>query len=88
MENNNSLRYKPDRLVNDFEADLEDMRKLYVLAVNSRLFWSDAEKIQFEEKWTDLVKKLVLRGNSDVLSSFRYQLAMDEEDEIAEREHV
>jgi hypothetical protein len=84
MENNNNLRYKHDRMV----SDLEDIRRLYVQAVNSRLFWSEVDKIQFEEKWTELVKKLVLSGNLDVLSSFRYRLAIEEEDEIGEKELV
>jgi hypothetical protein len=88
MENNNNLRYKHDRMVSDFEADLEDIRRLYVQAVNSRLFWSEVDKIQFEGKWTELVKKLVLSGNLDVLSSFRYRLAIEEEDEIGEKELV
>jgi hypothetical protein len=88
MENNNNLRYKHDRMVSDFEADLEDKRRLYVQAVNSRLFWSEVDKIQFEGKWTELVKKLVLSGNLDVLSSFRYRLAIEEEDEIGEKELV
>jgi hypothetical protein len=88
MENNNNLRYKHDRMVSDFEADLEDIRRLYVQAVNSRLFWSEVDKIQFEGKWTELIKKLVLSGNLDVLSSFRYRLAIEEEDEIGEKELV
>lgn len=75
-------------MVSDFETDLEDIRKLFAQAANSRLFWSGADKIQFEGEWTKLVKKLVLHGNLDILSSFRYRLAIDEEDEIEERDHV
>jgi hypothetical protein len=83
MENNNNLRYKPDRLVNDFEADLEKIRSLFLHAANSRDFWSGADKVVFTDDYTRLTQRFLSYGTS--LHGLRHRLVLDEEDETEER---
>jgi hypothetical protein len=83
MENNNTLRYKPDRWVSDFEADLE---RIYLEAVNSRDFWSGAEKIVFADNWTCLMQRLISRGTT--FHGFKHRLVLDEEEDEQEQEEI
>jgi hypothetical protein len=86
MENNNSLRYKPDRLVSAFETDLEKIRILFLHAANSGDFWSGADKVVFTDDYTRLMQRFLSYGTS--LHGLRHRLILDEEDEIGGREHT
>ena len=55
-DDNDSVGYKPDRVVSDFEVDFKKILRLYLEAVNARDFWSGAEKIVFADKWTCLMR--------------------------------
>jgi hypothetical protein len=85
MESNSNLRYKPDRLVSDFEADLEKIRRLFSEAVNSREFWSGPEKIVFADSWTCLMQRLISRGTT--FHGLKHCLVLDEEESKQEDIH-
>jgi hypothetical protein len=86
MESNSNLRYKPepDRMVSDFEADVERIRRLYLEAVNARDFWSGAEKIVFADSWTCLMQRLISHGTT--FHDLKHRLVLDEEESKQEQE--
>jgi hypothetical protein len=69
---------------NDFELTIEEIKEFYYQAINSRGFRSGADKIRTDSKWTDLFQRLNGHGNSNVLSSFKLRLEMDEVNEQEE----
>ena len=83
MENNN-LRYKPDRIVSDFEVDSKEILRLYSEAVNARDFWSGAEKIVFADRWTCLMQRVISRGTT--FHGLKHRLILDEEEEQEQEE--
>jgi hypothetical protein len=86
MIDNGSVEYKPDRSVSksDFDTKLENLRKIYNQAIESRWLWSGPKIIALEGEWTDNLKGLVRLGNSTVTKSISYQLA--EKDEVVDIE--
>jgi hypothetical protein len=76
-------RYKPDSKVSTFDSNLQTIRRLYIQAIGQKSL-STARRIRLEGYWTDVMLKLLSRGNSDVLKSFRYRLEMDENNNLEE----
>jgi len=85
MENNNNPRYKHDRVVSDFEADIEEIRRLYLHAAYSKSFWSEADKIFFADNWTCVVQRLL--SYSIALHGLKHRLVLDEEESEQEEIH-
>jgi len=81
MNNRRGDINKPDLRVNDFESTIEQIRKLYIQGKKSKDFWSEADKICFEDQWTKALRELLSQGNESVLSSFRHRLELEEESE-------
>jgi hypothetical protein len=76
---NDSVEYKPDRVVSDFEVDFKGILRLYLEAVNARDFWSGAEKFVFADRWTCLMQRVISRGT--IFHGLKHRLVLDEEDE-------
>jgi hypothetical protein len=86
VESNNSLSNKHGHLVSDFETDLEEIKRLYLKAVNSRDFWSGPEKIVFADSWTCLMRRLISCGIT--FHGLKHRLVLDEEKANQEQEEI
>lgn len=71
----------------NFDEKLENLKKIYYQAIESRSLWTGPKAIVLEGEWTDNLKGLVHIGNSAVTKSISYRLAEgDEKVDAVERQ--
>ena len=72
---------KPDHeAMRNFDENLENLRKIYYQAIETRWLWSELKAIILEGEWTDNPKGLVHISSLTVTRSISYRLEERDED--------